>query len=87
MPHLSANNLYGMVFEQFQNYFHLEDSTNRFPQLLQLCFHIVQSHIPHQIMHILGAIRLLTMTKPSGGVCSIVMGEALYRLTSHVVCF
>jgi hypothetical protein len=55
--------------------FHLEDSTNGFPQLFQLCSHITQGHIPRQIAHILGTTHLLIMTKPSSGVCPIVVGE------------
>jgi hypothetical protein len=38
----------------------------------------MQGYIPRQIINILGAARLLTMTKPLGGVCSIVVREVLY---------
>jgi hypothetical protein len=38
----------------------------------------VQGHIPHQIVNILGALHFLTMTKPLGGVCPILLGEVLY---------
>jgi hypothetical protein len=31
-------------------------------------------------------VYLFTMTKSLSGVCSIVVGEALYQLTSHVLC-
>jgi phosphotransferase system IIA component len=30
---------------------------------------------------------LLTMTKPSNVIHPITMGEALYQLTSHILCF
>ncbi len=87
MPHLLTSGLFGMVFEHLQNHFHLENSMNGFPQFFQLCFHITQGHIPPQIAHVLGTTHLLTMTKLSGGVHPIVMGEALYRLISHNLCF
>jgi hypothetical protein len=59
---------------------------NGLPQLFQLCFHIVQGHIPHRIAHVFRATYLLTMTKPSHGVCPIIMGEVLYRLTDYTLC-
>jgi hypothetical protein len=40
MPHLSASGPFKMVFEHLQDYFHLKDLANGFPQLFQLCFHI-----------------------------------------------
>jgi hypothetical protein len=58
-----------MVFEHLQNYFHLEYSTNGFPQLFQLCFHIAEG---------LGTTCLLVMTKPLGGIRPIAMGKTLY---------
>jgi hypothetical protein len=57
-----------MVFEYLQIYFHLEDSTNGFPQLFKLCSHITQGHIPLQITFVLGITCLLIMTKHVGGV-------------------
>jgi hypothetical protein len=44
-------------------------------QLFQLCFHITQGHIPCQNTHVLKVVHLLTMTKPSCGVCPIAMGK------------
>jgi hypothetical protein len=38
MPNLSASGRFGIMFEHFRNYFHLEDSVNGFPQLFQLYF-------------------------------------------------
>jgi hypothetical protein len=78
MLHLSASGPFGMVLKHFWDYFHLEDSASGFFQLFQICFHIAQGHISPQITHILGTIHLLAMTKPSGGVCPIVVGETLY---------
>jgi hypothetical protein len=46
---------------------------------------MAQGHIPCQITHILGVVRLLAMTKPLSGVHPIPMGETLYRLTSRIL--
>jgi len=85
MSHLSANNLFGMVFH-LRNNFHLKDSTSGFPQLFQFYSHIVQGHIPHRITHILGMARLLTMTKLSCRVHPIIVGEVLYQLIGRILC-
>jgi len=87
MPHLLKSGKSGMVFEHFQNYFHPEDLMNGFLQLFQLCFHIAQSHIPPQIACVFRVARLLSMTKPFGGVHPITMAETLYQLRSCVICF
>jgi hypothetical protein len=68
MLHLYASDPFVMVFEHLKGCFHLEDFASGFPQLFQLCSHITQGHIPHQIAHILGVACLLTMTKPLSGV-------------------
>jgi hypothetical protein len=86
MSHLFINCLSRMVFEHLQNYFHSKNFTSGFPHLFQLCSHILQGHIPCWITHILKTTCLLTMTKPSSGVCFIVMGETLYWLTSRILC-
>jgi hypothetical protein len=86
MVHLLASGFFGMIFEHFRNYFHLEDSTSGFSQLFQLCFHIAQGHISPQIAHVFGTARLLARTKPLGGVHPIAMGETLYRFTSCALC-
>jgi hypothetical protein len=72
-----------MVFEHLWDCFHLEDSTNGFFQLFQLCFHIAKGHIPLRITRVFGIARLLTMTKLLGGDCPIAVGEALYH---HKLC-
>jgi hypothetical protein len=87
MPHLLANSFFGMVFEHLWDCFYPKDSMNGFPYLFQLYFHIVKGHIPLQIAHVLGITCLLAMTKPSGAIHPIVVGEALYRFTSHTLCF
>jgi hypothetical protein len=86
MPNLFASGLFSMVIEHLQKKIHPKDFVNGFPQLFQLCFHILQGHIPHRIAHVFGTAYLLTMTKPSHGVCPIVMGEVLYQLTNHTLC-
>jgi hypothetical protein len=50
----------------------------------QLCLHIAKGHIPPRITHFLGTTHLLAMTKPSDGICRIIVGETLYRNTSYV---
>jgi hypothetical protein len=60
---------FGMVFKNFQDFFHLKDFASGFSHLFQLCFHIAQGHIPHRIASILGVVaHLLAMTKPLGGI-------------------
>ncbi len=85
--HLQQMVILGWFLNTFKIFFHPEDSAIRFLQSFQLCFDIAQGHIPPQIAFVLGTTRLLTMTKPSGEVCPIVVGETLYRLTSYVLCF
>jgi len=86
MSHLSISNIFRMVFLYFCNYFHLEYFMSGFPLLFQLCSHITQGHIPCQITHAFGVVHLLAMTKPLGGVYSIVVREVLYRFISHTLC-
>ncbi len=76
-----------MVFEHLWNYFHFKNSTNGFPQLFQLYSHFAQGHIPPRIARVLRVAYLLAMTKLLSGVCPIIVGETLYRLTSHIFCF
>jgi hypothetical protein len=87
MPHLLANGFSRMVFEHLWDCFHPKDLASGFPQLFQLFFHIVKGHIPLQIVSVFGTACFLTMTKLLGGVRPIVMGETLYRLTIHTLCF
>jgi hypothetical protein len=87
MSHLSASGIFGMVFEHLRDCFHPEDSTSGFLQLFKLCSHIVKSQIPLQIASVLCTAHLLTMTKPSGKVCPIIVGQAMYQLISRTLCF
>jgi hypothetical protein len=86
MPHLLVSGPYGTIFEQCWDYFHPKDSMSGFLQLFQLCFHITYGHIPFQIARVFGAVCLLAMTKPSGGVCPITVWETLHQLISHILC-
>jgi len=45
----------------------------------------MQGHIPCRITHILRTAHFLIMTKPSSGVCLVVVGETLYCLISHTL--
>ncbi len=78
MPHLSENGPCRMVFEHLQDCFHPKDLTSGYPQLFQLCSHIVKGHIPRQIACVLSATRLLAMTKPLNGINPIIVGKTLY---------
>jgi len=86
MSHLSINGHSRIVLEHFRDCFLSKDSMNGFPQLFQFCFHITHGHIPPQIAHVFGVVRLLTMTKPSSGVCCIGVGETLCWFTSYILC-
>ncbi len=79
MPNLSASGPSGMIFEHFQYFFHLEDSTSGLSHLFQFCFHIAQGHISRRIARILGAVaHLLAMNKPLGRIRPITVRETLY---------
>ncbi len=80
--HLSMIGPSGMVFEHLRDCFHPKDSTCGFPQLFQLCFHMVQGHIPIQIALVLGMAHFLAMTKPLNEIHPIIMKETSYRFTS-----
>jgi hypothetical protein len=47
--HLLTNGHFGMVFKHFQDFFDLEDSTNGFIQLQQLCSHVAVDFIPRSM--------------------------------------
>jgi hypothetical protein len=77
MLRLFTNGHFGMVFEHIHDCFH--------PEILQVDSHICVNFVFtlhkvtfHVELHVLGTTRLLTMTKPLGGVCPIAMGEELY---------
>jgi hypothetical protein len=67
-----------MVFEHLRNSFNLQDSTNGFIELQQLCSHVVISRFPRFMAQVLGANKFLELVKPLSGIRSIIMGEALY---------
>jgi hypothetical protein len=74
-----------MIFEHLQDLFDPKDSTNTFPQLFQMCSHVVMSHIPMPIVWVLSATKLLALAKPFEGIQLIVVGEVLYRLVSRAL--
>ncbi len=75
---LSVSAPFGMVFKHLRIFFNLEDSTNGFIELQQLCSHVVISHFPRFMARVLGVNRFLALVKPFSGIHSIIMGEALY---------
>jgi hypothetical protein len=74
-----------MVFEHLQDLFDFEDSANAFPQLFQVCSHVVMSHIPMPIVQVFCATKLLVLAKPFGGIQLIVVGEVLYWLVNRAL--
>jgi hypothetical protein len=85
MFHLSVSGPSGMVFEHLQNPFNLEDSTNGFVELQQLCSHVVISRFPRSMVQVLGANKFLVLVKPFSGIHLIIMGEALYHLMNKAL--
>jgi hypothetical protein len=47
-----------------------------------MCSYVVIRHIPENITKTLGAIRMLTLAKPSNGIWFIIVGEVFYQLMS-----
>jgi len=78
MFHLSVSGPFSMAFKHLRNSFNLEDLTNGFIELQQLCSHVVISHFPMFMVRVLGANRFLALVKTFSGIRSIIMGEALY---------
>jgi hypothetical protein len=84
---LSTSGPFKMALKHLWVCFHPKDSASGFPQSFQLYSHVAQGHIQRWIAHTLGPAHLLAMTKPLGGIHPITIGETLYWLTSHVLCF
>jgi hypothetical protein len=83
--HLLVSGFSCIVFEHLQNLFDLEDSTNAFPQLFQVCSHVVMNHIPMPIVWVFGATKLLALAKSFEGIHLIVVGEVLYQLVNKTL--
>jgi hypothetical protein len=64
-----------MVFKHFQDSLNLEDLTNGFIQLHQLCSHVIANHIFESMVQVIGASWLLALAKPSNGISSIEVGK------------
>ncbi len=84
--HLLACDFLSMLFEHLKNLFDLEDSTSGFPQLFQVCSHVVIGHILRPIAQVFGVARLLALAKPFGSIQLIIVGEILYWLVSRTLC-
>jgi len=86
MPHLSTSGPFGWFLNVFRIIF-----IKRFNEWILLIIsslsHIAQGHIPAQIACDFKVVCLLNMTKPSSGICPIVMGETLYWFKSPILCF
>ncbi|KAL2624426.1 hypothetical protein R1flu_008671 [Riccia fluitans] len=76
-----------MVFELLRDCLTLEDPTSGFDLLFDLCTHIAQGQVSPSMAYLLGASRLLTLEKPSGGIRPIVVGEVLYRHVARTLEF
>lgn len=57
--YLLACDCLGVVFEHLRDLFNLEDPTNWFPQLFQVCSHVVISRVLGPIAQVFGVARLL----------------------------
>jgi hypothetical protein len=51
---------------------------NGFIQLHQLCSHVLVDYILESMAWIFGAIQLLTLAKPFGGIRPIIIGKTFY---------
>ncbi|KAL2653713.1 hypothetical protein R1flu_021841 [Riccia fluitans] len=86
-PRLSSGGPSGMVFELLRDCFTHEDPASGFDLLFELCTRIAQGQVSPSIAYLLGASRLLSLEKPSGGVRPIVVGEVLYQLVACTLGF
>jgi hypothetical protein len=66
------------VYEFLQDYFVLDDFTNDFDLIFEICEHIICGHVPPLVSHLLVASRLLALEKQIGGVQPLVIGEVIY---------
>jgi len=75
MFHLSFGGSSNIVFEHFRNSFDLEDSTNGFIQLHQLCSHVAMNCILGSMVQVIGVNWFLAVAKPFKGIRSIAVGK------------
>jgi hypothetical protein len=84
---LSTNGPSNMIFEHLHDCFHLENFAIGSPKLLYICSHIARGHIHWHIIHVFVATCLLTIAKPFGEVCQIVVVKFLYHFVNNTLCF
>jgi len=78
MPHLSSGGLSRMVYEHFSIRFILEDPSSKFSELFQATAIVAYGDIPRSVALVLGANRLLAMTKDTGGLRLIIVGGVFF---------
>jgi hypothetical protein len=85
--HLLTSGPLGTVFEHLWNLFDLEDLLSGFSQLFLVCSYFVARRILGSISKALGALRLLALANPFGGIQLIVVDENLYSLWAGLVTY
>ncbi len=68
LAHLLTNEHLGMVFKHLQDLFDPKDLTSDFPHLFLVCFYVIVVRIFKSITKALGVAKMLTLTKPYGGI-------------------
>ncbi len=77
-PHLSSCAFFGMVYEHFSGCFIPKDPSSRFSKLFQAIVVVARGDIPKSVALMLGASRLLVMTRDTSGLCPIAKGEVFF---------
>ncbi len=85
LVHLLANKHSCMVFKHLQDLFDPMDLTNDFPHLFLVCSYVVARCIFKSITKALGAVRMLILGKPFGGIQPIIVGQKNYQLVNNFV--
>ncbi len=76
-----------MVFKHLRDLFDPKDFAIGFSQLFLVYSYVAAKCILGNIARAFGARRLLTLTKPSSGIWSIIVSEILYQLVNMTLCF
>jgi hypothetical protein len=82
VPHLSSGGLSRMIYEHFSRWVILEDPSSRFLKLFQAVVVVACGDILRLMALMLGANRLLVMTKDISGLRIMVIGEVFLQLIS-----
>jgi hypothetical protein len=77
-PHLFLGGLSKMVYEHFSIWFILEDPSSKKLELFQATAIVTYVDIPRSVALVLGANRLLAMTKDTGGLHLITVGGVFF---------